>query len=219
LPGLFFLLILGMGIPDGMTRVVSLGLGASGNVMDSAGRGVAVVAVSYLLGWVFLSFTWCSKQEPMRKKHQESGDSEPLYTKYQRIRLSHPAAGFRIVKLRAEARVLETSRTAMIAVILISILYVEYMVVASLIWGKSVLGQMDWIRVLVGLVVAVVLCVGLYLREEKAWDSYWENIRSIYNLLHGTHDPDKVMDIDGKMAEGRRTRRRRRTADDEGGRA
>jgi hypothetical protein len=146
LPGFFFLLILSLGIPNVMTQIPLSGSDGTENVMDSVGKGVVVAALSYLLGWVLLSFTCCSKRKPMRAKNERNNDSKSLNKKYQWIRLSHPAAGFRIVKLRAEARMLETSRTAMIGVILINIFYAVYSSVESFIPPVFTLGMINWIR-------------------------------------------------------------------------
>jgi hypothetical protein len=184
-----------MGMPDVMSQILLFRPNETDNVIDSFGKGIAIVALSYALGWVFLSFTFLSKRDPMLKKIEENSGSKSLDTEYQWIRLSHPPAGFRIVKLRAEARMLEASRTAMIAVILIAIPYAEYLSVVSVISADRTLYVINWIRLIVMLIVASFLCIGFSLREKNAWKNYWGNIHTIYKILHDTSDPVREIGI------------------------
>lgn len=193
LPGFFFLLILVMGIPDVMSQILLFRPNETDNVIDSFGKSVAIIALSYALGWVFLSFTFLSKRDPMLKEIEKNSGSKSLDAEYQWIRLSHPPAGFRIVKLRAEARMLETSRTAMIAVILIIIFYSVYLKVESS--SGRTQDMIVGIRLIVMLIVSSVLCFGFFLREKNAWKNYWGNIHSIYDLLHSTGDPIREIGI------------------------
>jgi len=195
LPGFLFLLILIMGIPNVMSQLLFLGPEETDNVIDSLGKSFSIVALSYALGWMFFSFIFWSKRETTRKKHEKNGNSKSLNHKYQWIRLSHPPAGFRIVKLRAEARMFETSRTAMIAIILIAILYVVYFTVVSVISDVWTLGLINWVRLIVMLLVASILCVGFRRCEERAWEYYWANIDTIYDLLHDTIDPIREIGV------------------------
>jgi hypothetical protein len=181
LPGFFFLVLVILSIPE-LTRYFSTLVNTGGdNFIDSLGEGFGCIAVCYFFGWLFFAFTWGSKRDAMRKKHAEANNCEPkdLDEWYQRIRLAHPPAGFRIVKLRAEARMFEATRTAMLAVILLTLAYVLILARLSSYSTDSAF----WVRPLIGVFIASVALYGFHKCEGRAWDYYWGNICSIYNIL------------------------------------
>lgn len=115
-----------------------------------------------------------------------------LNSKYQWIRLAHPDAGFRILKLRAEARMFETTRTAMAVLVVLAIVYC----VVCLVFLRPPLWPLTrafWIRPLLGSFVAAVCFRGFRRSEVRAWDYYWANIRSVYQVLHDATDPVKPL--------------------------
>ena len=65
-----------------------------GNVLE----GLGFLVLCYFSGWLLRGVRWPNVQPD---------ESPEFRTMYQRVRLQHPESGFRIVKLRAEARLLE----------------------------------------------------------------------------------------------------------------
>ena len=185
LPGLLFLLFITSAFPGIPNHVIPSTLPADSNLVDSLGRGFCYIALCYFLGWLFFAFTCASHRESVREEYEKEGDRKSLNAKYHWIRLTHPAAGFRIVKLRAEARMFETTRTAMLLVAALCLVSGLSLLVPSLRSTGAVLSAR---RVLV-MLAAIVSAVGFRKCERRAWDYYWGNIRSIYKTLHDSHDP------------------------------
>ena len=73
--------------------------------------------MSYLMGWVLHAFSFLSAEADIKKAHESNLASQKirfsLREMYIMIRMKNEAAGFRILKLRAEARMLQSSRTGM----------------------------------------------------------------------------------------------------------
>jgi len=188
LPGFFFLTLVLLSLPE-LTRYLYPHVIISvDNFVASLGLVVGYAAICYFLGQLFFAFTWASKQEEICEKH---GGSKSINEKYQRIRLSHPAAGFRIIKLRAEARMFEATRTAMLAIIILTIVYLCILLILA-ISGSYSINKVLWLRPLIGLLIATVSLYGFPKREEKAWENYYGNINIIYKILHDYVDPVKA---------------------------
>ena len=197
-PGFFFLMVLLLALPREVQGVLALGRGPGGNAVESLGHGIVYAGLCYFLGWVFLAFRWASKEGPTKSRYEEKHglkseskrNSKSLNYMYQWIRLAHPAAGFRIVKLRAEARMLETSRTAMVvAAGIIAVCRHGCFLHSCHEWGSIGPAGGACIRAVLGLVLALVAVAAFRRCEEKAWTQYWGNIESVYKLLHNRADP------------------------------
>jgi hypothetical protein len=194
LPGFFFLALVLLNLP-GLTKYLYLHVFTGGvNFIDSLGHVAGCAAICYFLGWLFSSLTWRSKREAVREKYEKKGGLKKMNEMYQRIRIAHPAAGFRIVKLRAEARMLETTRTAMIAIIILTIVYLCILLILGimLILGYRSLypiRNVMWVRSFIGLFIAGITLYCFYKREEKAWKNYYGNVNIIYEILHDYVDP------------------------------
>lgn len=201
-PGFLFLVLVLLSVPESAEYLSPLGLTGKGNFVDSLGQGVVYAVLCYFLGWLFLALTWRSRRDEIRRKYQKRKDSKSLNSKYQWIRLAHPPAGFRIVKLRAEARMFETARTAMIGVVVIAVVYVVAVLVfvGPPCWPVN---RAFWIRPLMGVLIATVSFCGFRKPEVKAWHSYCANICSVYDILHDADDPIKPFPADLTMPDKR----------------
>ena len=137
--------------------------------------------VSYLMGWVLFAFTFWSVEDKVKEKHKPKDENAASITeRYQRIRIDNEAVGFRILKLRAEARMLERSRTGMVFVFVISVGLLLLNQSALLpMFGQSALG---WG---VKLGVPLILAVAFRKCERLAWDGYYGNIMTNYEILFG----------------------------------
>lgn len=185
LPGFFFLLFITYAFPGILGALISSVFPANSNLVGSLGQGFVYIVLCYFLGLLFFAFTRSSLRESVREKYEKEGGERSLNSKYQWIRLAHPAAGFRIVKLRAEARMFETTRTAMLVVTAIcfvsglSLLVTHLRSTGTILWGKC-----DFV-----MLAAAVSAFGFRKCEKRAWTYYWRNIRSIYKILHNQEDP------------------------------
>ena len=158
------------------------------NFVQSLGQGFIYATLCYFLGWLFFAFSSGSKREETKKKYEKDGDSKSLNAKYQWIRLTHPSAGFRIVKLRAEARMFQATRTGMIAIVGLSVVYIAgvLLFLGPSLWPPE---KAFWLRPAAGLLIAGISFYGFGICEGKAWDYYWANVRIVYKALHDTTDP------------------------------
>lgn len=188
LPGFFFFVFLFFNLP-GLKECVDMSPIDGSNFVDKLVYAIFYAAVCYFLGWLFLALTWRakrlesiwgSKREKVRDRHTIAGAKSPS-EKYQRIRIAHPVAGFRIVKLRAEARMLEATRTAMVVIMIITVVYLGIMLGQELRPNHTVSGII-WARSCIGLSIAVITCNKFRKYEGRAWKSYYGNIDSIYEI-------------------------------------
>jgi len=187
LPGFFFLALVQLSLPELTRYLYPHVITGRDSFVNSLGLVVGYAVICYFLGQLFLAFIWGSKEEEICEKH---GGSKSINEKYQRIRLSHPAAGFRIIKLRAEARMLETTRTSMPAIIVLDIVYLCIMIILAISESYSI-DKVFWVRPLIGVLISTVSFYGFCRRERKAWKNYYGNINIIYDILHDYVDPVK----------------------------
>ncbi|MBN1804611.1 MAG: hypothetical protein JW837_05130 [Sedimentisphaerales bacterium] len=190
LPGFFFLAFVMLNLPGLGVYLCRPLISEGGNFVDSLGFVFGYAAICYFLGWFFHSITYSSKREIVRQRHTREGEKTPG-EKYQRIRIAHPDAGFRVAKLRAEARMVETTRTAMAAIIILTIVYLCIM----LFRGFNPRYQMMaiiWIRSFVGLFLAGIVYYSFRRCEDEVWGNYYGNIEQIYKILEAYVDPVRL---------------------------
>lgn len=186
IPGLIFILLLSLGFPALGIDIFRNETSCAGNFIDSLGQGVGYATLSYFLGWLFSALTLASKQNKIREHYEKKDNNKKqLNDKYQWIRLSHPEAGYRIVKLRAEARMLEATRTAMLIIIIISILYLLFFTFLD----NTIL--VSWSRSVTVIILAAISASSFRRLETKLWVYYWGNIDIVYKILHDKIDPVK----------------------------
>ncbi|MFA5263985.1 MAG: hypothetical protein WC378_09160 [Opitutaceae bacterium] len=188
LPGVFFSILALLSFPEWTGYLSPLALSEKTSFMQSLGQGVLYAALCYFLGWLFFAFSPGTMRDESRRKYQNDGDSKSLNAMYQWIRLSHPPAGFRIVKLRAEARMFQATRTGMIVIVVLAVAYVTGLLLflSPPPWPPD---RVFWMRPSLGVLIAIISFLGFRKCEAKAWNYYWSNVRTVYDLLHDTADP------------------------------
>ena len=195
LPGFFFLLVVSLGWPDLALHLLMLVFGAANNARVSVhiGGGLATIGLSYMLGWVFSGFVTKSFESPTYEqasaKNTESqllaqGERKSLEAMGQWIRLFHPPVGFRIVKRKAEARLLETSRMAMTFVMGLAVFH--GLLLLYMRWGTDrPFSDMELVRPVVILATAWLLRRGFHRCEKRAWEKCWADTCGMYEILQG----------------------------------
>lgn len=182
LPGFLFIILIRVAFAWSGLQILALFDSNSENFVKTIGSGIGYLIISYFLGWTFRAFTFWSFEAGVRNgygpKKQEGEEPLSLSGMYQQIRLKHAAAGFRIVKLRAEARMLETTRTAMAVVVLIVVLHFLYSVAAHDPFDPAARST----EIAAGIIAAFLL-LALLISEKRAWDQYYGNIPAIYELV------------------------------------
>jgi 8-oxo-dGTP pyrophosphatase MutT (NUDIX family) len=187
IPGFLFLFMLNF-ILSGTKFEVSVSVSSDGS-MAILTNAVVYVILSYLAGWMFRAATFGSVRDEVKKEHESKltlqGNLPSMSKMYQKIRIENEAVGFRIVKLRAEARMLETSRTGMIYITLISLCLLLGQLVLStslkqspVIWGTK-------------LCIPAVLAIAFRKCERRAWNNYFGNILANYEILFKTNVRNK----------------------------
>lgn len=168
-PGFLFLFALrvclaGTGIDPGL--IISIqSVTSVGNVLE----GLGFLVLCYFAGWILRSLRWPNLQPD---------ESTDFRTMYQRLRLQHPEAGFRVVKLRAEARLLEASRMGMLIVgglVLVAWIFRS----TNLVAGDSIPHSVWALRIVLPVLIGLVFLS----RERAAWKTYRGNVKKIHSLI------------------------------------
>ena len=142
-----------------------------GNVFEALGY----LVLSYFAGWFLRGLRWPNLQP------EESSDFQKMY---QRVRLQHPESGFRIVKLRAEARLLEASRTGMWIVGGLALAAWVFRG-TQLVAGDSIPHSIWALRVGLPVLVGFVFLS----RERGVWAAYRGNVETLHELIFGERLP------------------------------
>jgi hypothetical protein len=197
LPGILFLSFIMIFMPNVFKQIIIINISGAKNFIDSIGYGVLITIYSYFLGWLFNSLSFISKEDKIF--NEKKGDNESITPtkikerktlsnkKYHWVRLNNLDAGFRIVKLRAEARMLEAVQFSMILFVLIYLIYIIYnaFIPAMNIDRDSTQRIMMMIT---AFIMPACFFTGCFFHAEKAWQSYWGNIDIIYDILHDKND-------------------------------
>lgn len=174
IPGFFFLFTLSFGLVDVLPMEKSHLAAAfnSADWMSSLFIGLIYLILCYLTGWVLSSFEFLSlekktKNEVSAKYFPQPADMKPFTDS---IRAKFPDIGFRLVKLRAEAKMMEKLLWGMAIALLV------YAVVGL---TKHTNNTND------GLLVALsaLLCLAFWVNQKKAWRKYWSSVATHYKIL------------------------------------
>jgi hypothetical protein len=185
LPGFLFLLMLSFEFSGAGIEVIQF---SSSNSMAIVVNTLVCGVLSYVMGWVLLAFTFCSVEARVREEHESrlDEDAPSMSDMYYKIRIWNEAVGFRIVKLRAEARMLETSRTGMVYIFLISIGLLLLSRLGSLpLFNQPVL---VWAT---KLCIPAILAVAFRKCERRVWNNYYGNIPKNYGILLATREGEQ----------------------------
>lgn len=178
-PGFLFLLILRIELWIAGVRTDILGSN-DGNFVESLGAGIGYAILCYVTGIVLRAFVVGSHRQTVEARHARQG--EDLRDVYRKIQVSNGEAGFRLTKLRAEAVMLEVSRTGMMILAAVAtVILVAYLVLLAR--ATSAVRQ-DWLAL--GILLApFLLMIGFRRLEERAWNLYYGSLRTVYALICG----------------------------------
>jgi hypothetical protein len=182
IPGFLFLLLLNLELSGTGIEVIQL---APNNSMTIVLSALVYGILSYLMGWVLGAFTFGSTRDRVKENHESGLDpakgSISASEMYHRVRIENEAVGFRLVKLRAEAIMLETSRAGIVYIFVISL---GLLLLSRLGYYPSLnRSPLEWVT---RLCILVVLAVAFRKRESRAWDNYFGRSIINYEILSGT---------------------------------
>lgn len=184
LPGYLFLFMLRISLSGTGSSFKQFNVVPSTTSMGILLNGVGYLILCYFTGWVLRAFSFCGVEYKMSQLSQKSpdrqGELSSLYEKYHRIRLKNEAAGFRIVKLRSEVRMLEASRTGMCLIFVISTI----LLLLSKLSLITLSTQSNWIWLL-KLLIPVMLALAFHKSLGPACDRYSGNIEKHYKIMFG----------------------------------
>jgi len=180
-PGFVFLVALNLELSGTGLQVIERST-SSDNSIAVVFNSLGYCIVCYVIGWVLSALTFCGLRDEVEKRRRTklnlNKDSMSFSAMYQRTRLKNEAAGFRIAKLRAEARMLETSRSGMAYIFLIAIGLLH---LSRCGWISSFRpSSLEW-ALRIG--VPIVIALALRKRERRAWKNYYANVYSVYTIL------------------------------------
>ena len=98
----------------------------STNFVTSISSSLAYTFIFYFIGSICTPFILFSFKKKVMVKIQGDKDELSLRKKYQEIRIKNESVGFRLVKLRAEAKLMECGRTIITFFILILLILVFF---------------------------------------------------------------------------------------------
>lgn len=177
IPGFLFLLMLGFEV-SAIAVNANPQEASSDNPIATIMVGLALIILCYLMGWVLRAFTFLSVEKKVKAEYELKEKPPSVEEKYNRIRMENEAIGFRITKLRAEARMLETLRTGMTFVFLIGVSLLLLNQLAFLpITDQSVL---VWA---IRLGIPLVLAIAFWRCERRGWRNFYGNVNSHYGLV------------------------------------
>jgi hypothetical protein len=154
------------------------------NFLGSLYFGIAYFIFSYYMGWIL---SILSNIEPFHRygvdnklsqyREESSANKVLLKTKYQKIRLENENVGFRIVKLRAEAKMLEAPRTGMCLMAALMLLIFIYRCLYEHINIQQLLNQFHLF--LAPLIIALIFQKSI----SSAVERYTGNIEAHFDLM------------------------------------
>jgi hypothetical protein len=177
IPGFLFLVMLGFVLTG--TGEASIAASLSGmNSVTAIVIALAAIVLAYLLGWVLHAFTFLSASSKARAKYESKKNKLSISDMYNWIRIKDEVVGFRITKLRAEARMLEVSRSGLI--------YITAIAAGLLALHKLAVLPMDGQSPLgwgVKLGVPLLMAIAFWKLERRAWEKYYGAVGSHYKIL------------------------------------
>jgi hypothetical protein len=142
---------------------------------------IGYLILCYFAGWILRSLSFYGEDYIIssRNKSDESAYKHPtLNDMFQRIRLKDEAVGFRIVKLRAEARMLEAARTGMIIIFLI--IFATFILEKPSLISIAVQSNGIWI---LKMFIPVVMALAFHRSLNTAINNYIGNVEIHYKIL------------------------------------
>jgi hypothetical protein len=187
-PGSFFLIMLSFEISGTGVNAPSL-TNLSGDLLSVTLFVLACGIMSYLMGWVLQSFSFLSAERNIKKEYEAILKSQKITLSIREmndlIRIKNEAAGFRILKRRAESRMLESSRVGMfyISWIALGLIFLNALKLlpslnnSALVWTIKV-------------IIPIILTFAFWKQERHAWQGYYDNTISHYKILSTANKKD-----------------------------
>ncbi len=152
------------------------------NFASTIGSGLGALVLFYFIGTILNSFVFMSCKKSVKQKFNDKVKNEykdkEINDLYQCIRLKNESAGFRLVKLRAEAKFVDISRSFLFFLLVIFCLFTLLHLNKLLI-----IPNYDVANFLIKFSAMLLMIIGLKLQEDKCWDRYYGNIVRIYPLV------------------------------------
>jgi hypothetical protein len=171
LPGFLFLFVLQHGLSGTEFELAGILTAPAASSISSLFHGLGYLALCYFCGWSLRAMRWPNLEKSVRKSFEKEGGLSSK-RKYQIIRLEHSEAGFRIVKLRAEGRLLEAGRSGMWIAIVLTL--------TALLTTDSPIATVSWFA---RLGVPLVFSLAFLSFEKRTWRQYYGNIDTLYALI------------------------------------
>jgi hypothetical protein len=185
IPGSLFLIMLSYEISGTGINAPSL-TNLSDDLLSVTLFVLASGIMSYLMGWVLQSFSFLSAERNIKKEYDSILKSQkitlPIREMYDWIRIKNEAAGFHILKRRAEARMLESARVGMFYVSWIALGLVLLSVLKLL--PTSSTSALEWT---IKVAIPIILTFAFWKHERHAWQGYYSNTISNYKILSTTN--------------------------------
>ena len=152
------------------------------NFIATIWSGIGLIIIFHITGVVLTSFIFESYQKKVKNEFENTVNEKyndlSVNDLYQCIRLKNEAAGFRLVKLRAEARFLDISRS------MLCYIGGTFIVYNTIIW----LTKIDWpnqsIQFFIFKCIALIIMIfGFRHQEEKSWKRYYGNVVRLYPII------------------------------------
>lgn len=181
IPGSLFLIILSYEISD---------TGVNGPCLPSLSSDLLSVTLfvlacgimSYLMGWVIPSYSFLTAEPNIKKEYESILKSQkitlPIREMVDLIRIKDEASGFRILKRRAEARMLESSRVGMFYISWIALGLVLLNALNVLPSANN--SALGWT---IKVIIPIILAFAFWKQERRAWQAYYNATISHYKIL------------------------------------
>jgi hypothetical protein len=181
IPGSLFLIMLSYEISGIGVNAPSL-TNLSGNLLFITLLILISGIMSYLMGWVLPSFSFLSAERNIKKEYEATLKAQKITVSIREmndlIRIKNEGAGFRILKRRAEARMLESSRVGMFCIVWIATGLMLLNILKLLPSSNNT--ALEWI---IKIIIPIILTFAFWKQERHAWQAYYDNTISHYKIL------------------------------------
>lgn len=162
----------------------ALGFESANNWAEVTFSGIAFIAICYLIGWLLSSpayFFEMLKSHSLKNydasKIQGNPEKWGDHTKYDWVRLFHEPTGYRIVKLRAERRMLKSALAGAVLIIILILLspFLSYL--------KDMEGLFEVDYPFLKSIVLALVIMGFMVGVFKLNMQYYRSVRNHFWLL------------------------------------
>ncbi|MCK4341000.1 MAG: hypothetical protein KAY37_04675 [Phycisphaerae bacterium] len=177
LPGFLFLVVLDFGLRGTGFAINQVWDVRSDSSVAALFGGLGYLVICYFCGWFLGACRWPNIKGRIHQSCKPA-DGPSLSTMYQQVRLQHPASGFRLVKLRAEGRMLGAARTGLWITVLV--VAAAWLLATFDLIATTKIGLLFWIM---RLALPLATSIAFLSVEPHAWRTYYGNIKSLHRLV------------------------------------